>query len=117
TERQRMSALMLVTEAAVRTDRAEEARRIVAGIESMARATPAPLLHVQLHYARALLAPDASAEECFRDAGADDLVRWPWVRARIELAYGSWLRRQRRVVESRERLRTACATFERIGAQ
>jgi len=29
------------------------------------------------------------------------MSRWPWPQARINLAYGSWLRRQRRVTESR----------------
>ena len=30
-----------------------------------------------------------------------DLERWPLARARLSLAYGTWLRRQRRVAESR----------------
>jgi DNA-binding NarL/FixJ family response regulator len=44
-------------------------------------------------------------------------VRWPWPRARLELAYGSWLRRQRRAAESRSPLRAACTTLQLIGAQ
>jgi hypothetical protein len=31
-----------------------------------------------------------------------DLARWPWARARAKLAYGSWLRRQRRPAEARD---------------
>jgi DNA-binding CsgD family transcriptional regulator len=42
--------------------------------------------------------------------------RRPWPRARIQLAYGDWLRRRRRLAESREPLRAALATFELIGA-
>ena len=45
-----------------------------------------------------------------------NLARWPWVRARLELAYGRWLRRQRRVAESRQPLRSAQITFDLIGA-
>ena len=44
------------------------------------------------------------------------MTRWPWPRARLELAYGSWLRRQRRVAESRPPLRSALTTFELIDA-
>ena len=45
-----------------------------------------------------------------------DLTRWPWARARAELAYGSWLRRQRRDAESVGVLGSALAAFDRIGA-
>lgn len=38
-----------------------------------------------------VLAPDDEAEELFDAALRADLVRWPWLRARIELAYGEWL--------------------------
>ncbi len=46
-----------------------------------------------------------------------DLVRWPLVRARLELAYGSWLRRQRRPHEARAPLRSAQGTLQGIGAE
>jgi DNA-binding CsgD family transcriptional regulator len=68
-----------------------------------------------LSYARAVLADDGHAEEEFGAALRADLIRWPWLRARLELAYGSWLRRQRRVAESRPPLRSALTTFEVIG--
>ena len=45
-----------------------------------------------------------------------DLTRWPWARARAELAYGSWLRRQRRDAESVGVLGSALAAFDHIGA-
>jgi ATP/maltotriose-dependent transcriptional regulator MalT len=116
-QRERLSALMLLVEAAARTDRCDEARGIVGRVVASAQRTPSPLLHVQLQYARALLATDEDAEACYRAALAQDLVRWPWARARIESAFGAWLRRQRRVVECRIPLRTACATFEGLGAE
>ncbi|GAA3888501.1 LuxR family transcriptional regulator [Saccharothrix violaceirubra] len=40
----------------------------------------------------------------------------PFERARTELLYGEWLRRERRRVESRVPLRSAAETFERLGA-
>jgi DNA-binding CsgD family transcriptional regulator len=115
-QRERLSAVMLLVEAAVRTDRCDQARVIISRHELSSSVTPSPLLHVQLEYARCLLASDEDAERSYRAALGQDLVRWPWVRARLELGFGTWLRRQRRVVECRVPLRTACATFEGLGA-
>jgi hypothetical protein len=100
-QRERFSGVMFLAEAAVRAGRPGEARAVLAGLEQVAATTPAPLLHTQLSYARAVLASDAEAEKQFTTALQADLTRWPWIRARLELAYGSWLRRQRRVAESR----------------
>jgi DNA-binding NarL/FixJ family response regulator len=63
-----------------------------------------------------VLADDADAEELYRAALTQDLTRWPWVRARLELAFGSWLRRQRRGAESRIPLRSAQAILDLVGA-
>jgi DNA-binding CsgD family transcriptional regulator len=63
------------------------------------------------------LAEDDQAEALYTTALAQDLTRWPWTKARIELAYGMWLRRQRRVAESRVPLRSALTTFDLIGAR
>jgi DNA-binding CsgD family transcriptional regulator len=115
-QRERLSAIMLAVEAAVRTEQIDAGRALLAKFEARTPQTPSPLLLMQLLYARACLAGDDEADARFQQALGHDLVRWPWVRARIELAYGSWLRRQRRVVESRSRLRSACSTFELIGA-
>ncbi|HVT71373.1 MAG TPA: LuxR C-terminal-related transcriptional regulator [Trebonia sp.] len=41
--------------------------------------------------------------------------RRPFTRARTELAYGEWLRRQRRAAESRPYLRSARDTFDALG--
>jgi len=79
--------------------------------------TPAPNLHQQLSYARAVLADNNDAEELFTKALGTDLTRWPWHRARLELAYGSWLRRQCRVTQARSPLRSAQITFDLIGAR
>jgi ATP/maltotriose-dependent transcriptional regulator MalT len=113
---ERSRGVMFLAEAAVRADRADQARIIIADLEQAALVTPSSTLHVQLSYARAVLADDDAAESLYRAALGQDLVRRPWARARLELAYGSWLRRQRRVAESRSLLRGAYATLSAIGA-
>ena len=72
---------------------------------------------VALDYSRAVLADDADAEELFRRALDGAGRRFPWHQARAQLAYGSWLRRQRRVTESREPLRAARTAFDARGRQ
>ncbi len=114
--RERFCGIMLLVEAALHADRVPEARRLVAEMEELAKVTPSPLLHTQLSFTRAALAPDDEAEELYRLALESDLSRWPWPKARIELGYGSWLRRQRRVAESRVPLRSAQRTLRAIGA-
>jgi DNA-binding CsgD family transcriptional regulator len=44
-----------------------------------------------------------------------DLTHWPLQRARLVLAYGRWLRRQRRIAESRTPLRDARDAFDAMG--
>jgi DNA-binding CsgD family transcriptional regulator len=113
---ERFHGVMFLAETAVHIGRQAEARNVVAELEPVAKTTPAPTLHMHLSYARAVLADDQDAEKLFVAALRRDLVRWPWVKARLELAYGSWLRRQRRVAESREPLRSAQTVLELIGA-
>lgn len=115
-QREQLGAIMYLAEAAVHCGRTEDARKIVAEMERLATVTPSPVLQVHLLYARPVLADDADAEPLYRAALRADLSRWPLHRARIEHAYGSWLRRQRRVAESREPLRNAAAAYSVIGA-
>ncbi len=44
-----------------------------------------------------------------------DYTHWPLQRARLLLSYGKWLRRKRRVSESRAPLRDARIAFEAMG--
>ena len=69
-----------------------------------------------LRHARALLADDQHAETRFQEALAGDLHRWPIDRARLLLAQGEWLRRQRHISGSRAPLRAAREAFDAIGA-
>jgi tetratricopeptide (TPR) repeat protein len=116
-QRERFAGLTYLAEAAVRCGEVDDARAIVAGLEEVAAVTPAPMLHVHLLQARAVLAADADAEPLFRAALAEDLDRWPWIRARIELDFGSWLCRQDRAAEAQPWLRSARGTFAVIGAR
>ena len=62
-----------------------------------------------------MLADRDEAEALFLAALAADLTRRPFIRARDQLAYGEWLRRQRRVAECRPSLRAARDTFDALG--
>jgi DNA-binding CsgD family transcriptional regulator len=113
---ERYHGIAQFAEAATRCGEQETARRVLDSLERETTGNPAQVLKVHLAYARAVLADDEDAEQRFRDALDQDLVRWPWPKARLELAYGTWLRRQRRVAESRQPLRSAQTIFELIGA-
>jgi len=114
---ERFHGVMFLAEAAVRAGRIPEGRALIRALEHDASVTTSATLHRHLSYARAVLAEEREAEELFREALRADLVRWPWLRARIEFAYGSWLRRRRRVAESRRYLRSAQTVFDLIGAR
>ncbi|MEV6877176.1 AAA family ATPase [Amycolatopsis sp. NPDC051128] len=104
-----------LTEAAVRAGQADAMREILRELAPLAASTPSPALHIGLRYARAVLAPGGAAAELFAEALRADLTGWPAERGRVHLAFGEWLRRQRRVVESRTHLRTARETFDALG--
>lgn len=115
-QREQFCGVMFLAEAAVRADQREDARHVLADMERVAETTPSPLLHAQLRYTRAVLASDDDADRLFREGLADGLAGWDWIRARLELAFGCWLRRQRRAREARPYLRAAMATLRAIGA-
>lgn len=114
---QQVWALGYLADAAVHTDRRAEARSTLSSMEQVAGASPSTGATIALEYARAVLADRASAESLFHAAMDGASRQMPWHRARAELAYGSWLRRQRRVIESRGPLRAARGTFEAVGAR
>ncbi|WP_204912371.1 AAA family ATPase [Microlunatus spumicola] len=116
-ERERLPGVMFLVEAAVQSGRREEARLVVERLEDAARRCAAPLLDVHLLYARAVLADDGDAERLYVVALHQDLSRWPLVRARLQLAYGAWLRRQRRPSDARVPLRAARDTLAWVGAR
>lgn len=108
--------LIDLVEAAVHADRIDEARQIVAELEPLARETQSPLLRAALDYAAPLLAPDEHADALFATSLGPRLIDWPFARGRLALAYGVWLRRQRRVADSRGPLRAARDAFDALDA-
>lgn len=115
--RECFGAVMFLAEAALRAGHLPHTRHVLADLERSALRTPAPLLHGQLLYARAVLASGPDAEGRYETALRHDLSRWPLLRAKLELAHGRWLRRRRRSAEARMPLRSAQATFDLIGAR
>ena len=102
--------------AAVHSGHRDEARALMRHTEAAAELTPSPWLHATLRFARALLADDAYAEATYQHAIKDpDMLRWPFLHARLLLAFGEWLRRQRRTAESRGPLRAARDAFDALG--
>jgi DNA-binding CsgD family transcriptional regulator len=83
-------------------------------LEQLAHRTPSPTLHAGLVYARPVLARDNDAERLYDIALKGDLRHRPFDHARLQLAYGAWLRRQRRVSESRAPLRAARQVFDAL---
>jgi len=113
---QQLWTISYLADAAVRTGRRDEALAVLATVERLAPGPRALGPRIALEYSRAVLAEPESAEALFREALAGAGRPFPWHRARLELAYGSWLRRQRRVLDSRAPLRAARSTFTALGA-
>jgi len=104
-----------LADAARRSGDPESISVLVDEMENAARQTSSPLLHAGLRCARAMLAKEADAGALFETALRSDLSTWPFLRARVELAYGEWLHQQRHDAASRAHLRTARETFDALG--
>ena len=109
-------AIGSLAEYAVMSGHDDVARAELAKLESEVALTSAPGVHISLRYARAQLASDDAAEEHFRSALDSTHGDWPFDHARVSLAYGAWLRRNKRITDSRDPLRVARDTFDRLGA-
>ena len=108
-------ALADITDAAVHAgEDLHRVRHEIAEWEIIAASTGAGHLQAQLAYVRPILAADQDAYDLFNAAVAST-VDWPHYRARTQLAFGEWLRRQRRAVESRFPLRDAANLFDALG--
>jgi DNA-binding CsgD family transcriptional regulator len=105
-----------LAEAALHTGRIDEARARVTQVEAASGDIPGTCIAVGLLHARALLAQDpGEAAGRFDEALGADFTHWPLQRARLLLGYGQWLRRQRRIAESRPPLRDARDAFDAMG--
>jgi DNA-binding CsgD family transcriptional regulator len=110
-------ALVELVEAAVRIDRPQLAATTLERLGARTTASGTDWALGLEARSRALLTSGPSAEALYREA----VERLSGGRvaphlARAQLVYGEWLRRENRRVDAREQLRTAHATFRRIGA-
>jgi DNA-binding CsgD family transcriptional regulator len=109
---------MDLVEAAVRTGRHREAAAHVAAMRRAGLGRISPRLTMLANASAALTAPAGQAGQLFAAAlavpGAD---RWPFERARVQLAYGEQLRRVRATTEARAQLSAALSAFEALGAR
>lgn len=111
-----LAAAPYVIECAVRAGRNDEARRMMTLLEALGKRTPAALVHIGLRFARPLLADESEVQDLYESA-LNAEPKWPFDFARLEMSYGSWLRRQRRITESRPHLRAARDMFNALGVQ
>jgi DNA-binding CsgD family transcriptional regulator len=97
--------------------RRAEAERACGEISDRARAKGQPWALARAHRSAGLCSGEDAGDEHFRTA-LDLHASTPdrYETARTELAFGARLRRRRRRVEARPLLRSALATFERLGA-
>jgi DNA-binding CsgD family transcriptional regulator len=108
-------ALFFLADAAQVTGRGQEVQR---AIEVMEATVPAPwpaVLQSAVAYAEAVTASEAQAGQHFEAALAGPAGGRAFDRARVQLAYGRWLRRHQRRLEAREHLRAARDTFDQLG--
>ncbi|WP_139210030.1 helix-turn-helix transcriptional regulator [Microlunatus flavus] len=112
-------ALVPAVSAALGTDRAADARRLVDGVRrALAEPPEGAYQTMVLAAAEALLADDPEVDTRARRVVDDPRhARWPLELADARLAYGRWLRRRRRFPEARVQLLGALQAFERIGAR
>ena len=104
-----------VIEAAVAAGRQSEVQERFARYDEWVTQWPTPT-HIKLRWrCQAMLEPRL-ADACFAHALSDAGAMPSLSRARTELLYGEWLRRERRRQDARRHLRTALELFRQIGA-
>jgi DNA-binding CsgD family transcriptional regulator len=103
--------------AAARAERHLEAQTLIERALAQVDPAPGPRLDQLAARARALLAEPATAEAHFGKALADPAGdAWPFERAQLQLDYGEWLRRQRRINDAKPVLAAALETLRRLDA-
>jgi DNA-binding CsgD family transcriptional regulator len=108
---------MDLVEAAIRTNRVDEANAHVEAMREEGIAALSPRLALLVAGSAAIACPDNVATDLFEQALAvPGTEHWPFDRARVQLAYGEHLRRTRSTSSSRSHLSAAVNVFERLGA-
>jgi DNA-binding CsgD family transcriptional regulator len=113
---ERFHGISFLSDAAGPAGQRDDALRVVGDLELAAAGSASRTLRHHLDYARAVLADEQNAGDLYLAALGSDLQRWPWLRGRLQLAFGRWLRRRQQVAEARESLRSAHDTLSGIGA-
>jgi ATP/maltotriose-dependent transcriptional regulator MalT len=108
-----------IVDAALRAGDGARAEAAVDRLAAWAPVSPLSRVHGLVSRCRAVLADDpATAEHLFLDALQHHFTDAPILElARTRLAYGEWLRRERRRTDARVQLRAALDTFEGLGAR
>jgi len=110
--------LMGLVEAAVRTGRQTEANAHVRAMEKANLEAISPRLALVVGGSRALAASDDRATEFYQRALAlPDAEKWPFDLARVQLAFGEHLRRNRAIADARVHLNAAITTFDALKAK
>lgn len=112
-----LHTLMDLVEAAVHVDRIDEARRHVTAARTLGLPEISPRLALLCAGAAAMTAADDDADPLFAEVAKQPAAeRFPFEYARIRLAYGMWLRRQRRYRDAAPVLDAARSSFAQLGA-
>ncbi|MFF3879112.1 AAA family ATPase [Streptomyces sp. NPDC001978] len=109
--------VMDLVEAAVRTGRIDQARAHVAAAQQAGIHRISPRTALMTAGAAALAADDEAGPLFETALSLPEAAKWPWEHARIQLAYGQWLRRTRDTTRARLHLGAALETFDRLGAK
>jgi DNA-binding CsgD family transcriptional regulator len=109
-------ALADFVEAAVYSDHLQDARSVIDDMERVSAPAPVPWVETMLSYGKALVAVNEEAERYFLEGLGPAAKNWPFLRGRLLLAYGAWLRRQRRATDARAPLRQSRDIFDALGA-
>src|SRR5262249_27361706 len=105
--------LVDLVEAAVHSAHEVEALHFLSELQPLAARSRSPQLEGALLFAWPVL---SSGENEAAYQGGPGLAAWPFTRARLPPAYGTWRRRQRRAADARVPLRAARDTFDVLGA-
>jgi DNA-binding CsgD family transcriptional regulator len=112
----RWNAILDLAEAGARSGHTASLFPVMADLHRVAARSKPPLLCLELGCAGPLLASDDIAESLFVEALSTDLSPYPFLLARTLFSFGTWLRRQRRIADSREPLHRSVALFDLLGA-
>ena len=110
--------LLDLVEAALRSGRDAAAQAHVDAMREANVGAISSRLALTVAGAVALVAPREQADKLFAEALAlPDTDRWPFDRARVQLLYGEWLRRDGFPDRARTHLEAALDTFGQLGAR